>query len=311
MQMDEVVAAVCDKHTLPKKPKKPRETKDAVENAKRKAEYDAQLLRFEEEDAEHQRLMKERKVLQRKAARHQQAVDTRARRDAEWEAGAEERRRANHVWLEQRQQARLAEQAQLAAEAAAAKAAAAEARAERERREAQARRESDERQARRAEAAAKEREIWDARKAASDKRRCPMCVKQCFDNAEGHVCFMCGQTVSCCSCPPPPENPLHAAWRANKAAFTMKMADDSHRLLPLLHTMWEQALFGSDDDGVRIADDFYVDAAWRHTLWRSTGECTPFGDWFPCDIEYGDWHNTVRRLVHRTTREVVYCREGA
>ena len=74
-------------------------------------------------------------------------------------------------------------------------------------------------------------------------------------------------------------------WRADKAAFTMKMADDSHRLLPLLHTMWEQALFGRDDDGVRIADDFYVDAAWRHTLWRSTGECTPFGDWFPCDIK--------------------------
>ena len=131
-----------------------------------------------------------------------------------------------------------------------------------------------------------------------------MCVKGCFDHAEGHVCFMCGQSVSCCDCPPPPENPLHAAWRGEEAASTLRLADS--KLLPLMRTMWEQALFGSDDDGVRIADDFYNDAAIRHAKFRGTGDCTPFGDWFPCDIEYGVHLNSVRRLVHKTTKEVVY-----
>ena len=131
-----------------------------------------------------------------------------------------------------------------------------------------------------------------------------MCVRGCFHQAEGHVCFVCGQSIACCDCPPPPENPLHAAWRFDKAAHAMRMTD-ALTLLPLLKTMWEQALFGSADDGVRIADGFYNDASICHARLRGTAECTPFGDWFPCDIEYSA-HERVERLVHRTTKEVMY-----
>ena len=180
------------------------------------------------------------------------------------------------------------------------------ARAARERREAQEAQARRERQARENADAVASREARAARKAASDKRRCPMCVRGCFDDPAGHVCFTCGQSLSCCDCPPPPEKPLYALWwRDDKAMNAMKFTDPL-TLLPLLETMWEQALFGSEDDGERIADDFYSDAAFRHAELRGTSECIPFGDWFPCDIEYGNGHNTVRRLVHRTTKEVVY-----
>ena len=175
--------------------------------------------------------------------------------------------------------------------------------------EAQAIREHNEREARVAEAAAASRAARAARKAASDARRCPMCVQGRWDKAEGHVCFVCGQSIACCDCPPPPENPLHAAWRYDKAADAMRMTD-AQQLLPLLHTMWEQALFGSEDDGVRIAHDFYEDAAFRHARFCGTAECIPFADWFPCDIEYkqGICRDEVLRVVHRTTKEVVYTR---
>ena len=96
---------------------------------------------------------------------------------------------------------------------------------------------------------------------------------------------------------------MYAVWRCDKAAEAMKLTD-ALTLLPLLETMWEQALFGSADDGVRIAHDFYNDAA-CHARLRGTAECTPFGDWFPCDIEYSA-HGKVDRLVHRTTKEVMY-----
>ena len=69
-----------DKHTKPKAPREPREVKDPVENAKRKAEYEAQFKQFEAENAEHKKLMAERKVQRRKAARHQQAEDKRTQR---------------------------------------------------------------------------------------------------------------------------------------------------------------------------------------------------------------------------------------
>ena len=101
--MNEAVEAIGDKHIKPKAPRKPREVKDPEENAKRKAEYEAQCLQFEAENKEHKELMKARKVQQRKAGRHQKAEDARA----EWEAGAEARAelwRGNLERFEQRQQ---------------------------------------------------------------------------------------------------------------------------------------------------------------------------------------------------------------
>ena len=65
-------------------------------------------------------------------------------------------------------------------------------------------------------------------------------------------------------------------------------------------------MFGSEDDGVRIANDFYVEAAIHHARLRGTAECTPFGSWFPCDIEYDVSGSQVRQLVHRTTKEVMF-----
>ena len=321
---DELLPTVCDKPAKPTKPRKPRKVLDPVVHAERQAAYNAQHAEYEARNAEHKKRMKKRKVVVRKAARHAQYEHAKTEKAAAWAAGAEARAAATKEWearLVQEQQAEARLQAEARAERERVQA---EARAERERLEAEARAERERaEEKRRAEAAERERAAERdrprevARRAASNARRCPQCVAGCLggddtwhllNDAEGHVCWGCGEALSCCDCPPPPEEPLRAAWEGDQIANALKHEGYKGELWALVRAMWARQLLGSDDDGVRCPDTFYHDAS-VHARLRGTRDCTPFRTWFPCvcDVEL-QWPG-VRRVVDRATKEVVWSRQ--